>query len=117
MKLLANENFPVTSVNILRSAGYDIKSIGSDYFGIADSEVMNMAMKEHRLILTFDRDYGELVFKRGLKPEAGIIYFRWNNFTPEEPGEYLLKVFDKKLITFTRRLTVFSENSIRQKSY
>lgn len=58
MNLLANENFPLTSVNILRKAGFDIKAIGVECSGIMDKEVINFANEEERTILTFDSDYG-----------------------------------------------------------
>lgn len=48
--------------------------IGTDFSGILDSEVMQIAMDQKRTILTFDRDYGELIFKKGFKPEMGVIY-------------------------------------------
>ena len=69
MKLLANENFPLQSVKILEDAGFDIKYIGLGYMGVLDSEVMDIAIKKRRTILTFDRDYGELIFKRTLDPK------------------------------------------------
>ena len=53
MKLLANENFPLQSVKILETAGFDIKSVGVDYSGIMDSEVMEIAINEERAIITF----------------------------------------------------------------
>ncbi len=81
MKLLANENFPLTSVKLLRKAGFDIQSISEQNCGISDKEVIDMAITENSLILTFDRDYGELIFKHNYKPQAGIIYFRWEFFT------------------------------------
>ncbi|MFO8067520.1 MAG: DUF5615 family PIN-like protein [Bacteroidales bacterium] len=80
MKFLANENFPLKSVKLLKEAGYDIKSIGVEFTGIRDDEVINFAVNEKRNILTFDRDYGELIFKKGYKPKEGIIYFRWEEF-------------------------------------
>lgn len=43
MKLLANENFPLTSVKILADAGFDIVAVGKDYAGILDSEVIELA--------------------------------------------------------------------------
>lgn len=70
MRLLANENFPLSSTKILSEAGFDVLSIGIDFQGITDQEVITIAQKEKRLILTFDRDYGELIFKSGLKPEG-----------------------------------------------
>ncbi len=74
MRLLANENFPLTSVKILENAGYDIIYAGLNFKGILDNEVINIAIKEERTIITFDRDYGELIFKKGYRPRAGVIY-------------------------------------------
>jgi predicted nuclease of predicted toxin-antitoxin system len=90
MRLLANENFPFTSVKILEKAGYDIVYVGLDFKGILDREVIDKAIKEKRTIITFDRDYGELIFKEGYRPKSGVIYLRWGNFKPDEPGEFLL---------------------------
>ena len=117
MKLLANENFPLSSVKILLSAGYDIKIIGIECPGILDSEVMEIAIKEHRLILTFDRDYGELIFKKGYKPVAGVIYIRWESFQPESPGYYMIELLKMREIQFTNMLTVIGEKTIRQRSF
>jgi len=117
MKLLANENFPLTSVQILKESGYDIIYIGTDFSGILDSEVMQIAIAEMRTILTFDRDYGELIFRKGFKPAKGVIYLRWNDFKPDEPGNYLRDLFVKGEFNFDGKLTVISENTIRQRSY
>lgn len=62
MKLLANENFPYPSIFYLRDKGFDIVSIGMENPSIKDSEIMSIAINESRTILTFDRDYGELIF-------------------------------------------------------
>lgn len=117
MKLLANENFPLRSIEIVAMAGYDIIGIGIDNFGIRDDEVIDLAENDNRTILTFDKDYGELIFKLGRKPTAGVIYLRWDSYRPNEPGEYLIKLFKSKEIQFEGMLTVISENSIRQRKY
>jgi len=74
MKLLANENFPIDSFNYLKLKGFDIKAIGIDYAGVKDEEVMLLAINEGRIILTFDKDYGELIFKYGYKPDKGLSF-------------------------------------------
>lgn len=117
MKLLANENFPLASVKILEDAGYNIVGIGIEYHGITDEEVISFAQEENRVILTFDRDYGELIFKTGLKPNAGVIYLRWEEFKPEDPGKFLVELFTSHEIDFTRKLTVISGTSIRQRIF
>jgi len=89
MKLLANENFPTDSFHYLKSKGYDIKAIGIDYAGIADKEVMTLAINEGRIILTFDKDYGELIFKYGYQPESGVIFLRLDTYESDEPGKII----------------------------
>ena len=117
MKLLANENFPLTSVKILEKNGYDTKYIGTDSPGITDAEVMDIAIREERTILTFDRDYGELIFKKAFRPAKGVIYLRWSEFQPSQPGEYLTFLFNLNTLEFDMKLTVISENTIRQRKY
>jgi predicted nuclease of predicted toxin-antitoxin system len=117
MRPLANENFPITSVKHLSEAGFDIVSISLLLPGSSDAAVMEMASGENRTIITFDRDYGELIFKQGFRPVAGVIFIRWSDFTPEEPGEYLIGLFSEKRIDFENALTVIDKNSIRQRKY
>ena len=91
MKFLANENFPLDSTDYLKSKGIDIKAVGVHFPGISDKEVIDLAEKEQRTILTFDRDYGELIFKFGSKPEKGVIYLRLDYYESDEPGKILGK--------------------------
>lgn len=117
MNLLANENFPKASVIALREYGYNVLSIGEDNPSITDHEVVAIAIQEERLILTFDRDYGELVFKKGLKPPKGVIYLRIEDFTPAEPADIIHKLIQSKKFSFEQHLTVVDNNFVRQRKY
>ncbi len=117
MKLLANENIPAKSVHYLRSRGFDILSIGMDDPGISDAAVMAIAISQERIILTFDRDYGELIFRYNYKPASGVIYLRLDQYEPEEPGLIIEKIITNTEIEFTRALTVIDKNGIRQRRY
>jgi predicted nuclease of predicted toxin-antitoxin system len=76
MKFLANENFPLASVRRLRDAHYDVASVTEDAPGITDHEVLTRAQQEGRIVVTFDRDYGELLYRKGFSATMGIVYFR-----------------------------------------
>ena len=71
MRLLINENIPLASVIALREAGHDVLSISEHSPGIPDELVMAIAHNEQRIVVTFDRDYGELVFRRRLPLPGG----------------------------------------------
>jgi predicted nuclease of predicted toxin-antitoxin system len=117
VKLLANENFPLLSVLFLRGLGYDIISIGEEYPGISDEYVMDLAATEQRVILTFDKDYGELIYKYNYKPEKGVIYLRLEKYEPDEPGAIVHRLFHEYKIETERTLTVFDGLMIRQRKY
>ncbi len=116
MKFLANENFPWPSVVFLRENNVEIKSIAQEFQGISDQEVMRIAISQNLTILTHDSDYGELIFRHGLKPESGVIFFRIHEFNPKDPGKILLDLISKKF-SFANALTVIDKNSIRQRGY
>ncbi|HSI90960.1 MAG TPA: DUF5615 family PIN-like protein [Adhaeribacter sp.] len=117
MRLLANENFPKASVLLLRKLGYDTTYIAEDYQGITDESVMKIADKEGRLILTFDRDYGELIYKYNFKPESGVLYLRLAEYKPEEPAKIVHDLLTVIKIEMTRSLTVYDGVTIRQRKY
>ena len=117
IKLLANENFPYKSIYYLISKGYDIYSIGIDNPSIKDSEVMAIAIGENRTILTFDRDYGELIFKHNYKPSKGVIYLRLDQYEPDEPGFIIENVLNDSEIDLDFALSVIDEHGLRQRKY
>jgi predicted nuclease of predicted toxin-antitoxin system len=117
MKLLANENFPFKSVTYLRSKGFDVLAVGTDYPGIKDSDIMIIAIKEERTILTFDKDYGELIFKFNYRPKKGVIYIRLDHYEPIAPGKFIEELIVKSELTFENALTVVSTNGVRQRKF
>jgi predicted nuclease of predicted toxin-antitoxin system len=117
MKILANENIPHLSVLHLRELGYDVLSIGESNPSILDSEVMKIAISEDRIIITFDRDYGELIFKNNYKPEQGVIFLRFNEYAPEEPGVFVGNLLRNDKLKLQRALTVVDQYGIRQRKY
>lgn len=117
MKLLANENFPLDSVKYLSQQGFDVKAIGVDNSSISDEAVMQIAIEEARTILTFDRDYGELIFKHNYKPEMGVVYLRLGTYESDEPGKIIEKLLHNPDFDPKQKLTVVSDDLIRQRRY
>ncbi len=116
MRFLANENFLLPSVRLLREKGYDTASITEDSPGIEDTEVLARAADEQRVILTFDRDYGELIYRLRLRSPKGVIYLRFRPHTPEEPALLLLNLFWREGLLFEERFTVVDRDQIRQRT-
>jgi len=76
MQFLANENFPLDVVEALRQEGHDVAWIRTDAPGSKDPDILRRAINENRVLLTFDKDFGDLAFQLGLLAVCGTVLFR-----------------------------------------
>jgi predicted nuclease of predicted toxin-antitoxin system len=76
MRLLEDENFPLDAVKALRDKGHDVVWIREVARGIGDAKVLSQAQEEKRIVITFDKDFGELAFHSKLPATVGVILFR-----------------------------------------
>jgi len=83
MKLLANENFPLLAVKALQDLGHDVLWARTDMRGEADDVILHRAQAEDRVVVTFDKDFGELAFRWGLPASCGVILFRLRTQSPD----------------------------------
>jgi hypothetical protein len=89
VRFLANENFPGDAVESLRRSGHDVAWIRTDAPGDPDEHVLARAQREKRILLTFDKDFGELAWRASLPAESGVVLFRIPMPAPERAGETL----------------------------
>ena len=82
MKFLADENIGYKIIKPLRELGFDIKSILEINKGLADSAVLSLADKDSRILITTDKDFGELVYLNKLV-HRGVILLRLKNDSSE----------------------------------
>ena len=59
-KILADENIPRNIIQSLRSSGYDIVSVWEINPGISDEQVVQLSIREQRIIIIFDKDFGRI---------------------------------------------------------
>jgi len=87
MQFLANENFPGAAVMALREAGHDVFWVRESSPGISDEMVLAAATRFGRLLITFDKDFGELAFRSFLPASSGVVLFRIR----KQSAEYIAK--------------------------
>ena len=75
-RVLLDENFPRNVAPGLAAAGHDVLMVATVSPGISDRAVLALARQTQRWLLTFDADFGDLVFHRGEAPPPEILYFR-----------------------------------------
>ncbi len=114
---LANENFPRPSTLILRKHGFEVKSIQEENPGISDEEVIEIALRLNLIILTFDSDYGELIFRYAKDNPPAVVFFREKGNAPEFAALSLISLLGNSEIILSNSFTVIEVNNIRQRFY
>jgi len=83
VRLVADESVEGPTVSALRAAGHTVLFIAETSPGIEDAEVLEIARQEQALLLTADKDFGELVF-RNREPHCGVLLIRSPEDDPDE---------------------------------
>jgi predicted nuclease of predicted toxin-antitoxin system len=95
-RYLANENFPAVMVRALRSAGDDVLYAAEELAAAPDPHILQAALQQDRVVLTFDQDFGELVFHHREPPPPGIVLFRLGGLSADGLLAFLRAFFDAK---------------------
>lgn len=112
MKILADECCDANLVIGLRASAYDVKYVSESNPGISDKEVLEIALDEKRLLLTEDKDFGELAVRFGYKT-LGIILLRLPDVRSHNLIDKIIRWFKKYSNRFTNHFTVITEKRLR----
>ena len=96
MRLLANENIPGSVVLDLRSRGHDVLAVKESMRGQDDTSILARAQAETRLVITQDKDFGELAFRFGLPAQCGVILFRLAGADPASDNQRMVSVIESR---------------------
>lgn len=115
MIFLANENFPLASIFLLRNAGYHVHSIKETTRGISDITVLALAEQMNAVILTFDKDYGEIIFRNEMTQPPAVVFFRHKGYDAAFAGNTLLHLIENEGVIIEGFFTVIEQENIRQR--
>jgi predicted nuclease of predicted toxin-antitoxin system len=115
VKLLANENVPLPSVAELQRRGHDVLSISLHSPGMADEDVLALARREARILITFDRDYGMLVYARHLPSPPAILFLRFRPRTPREPATIVAALLEQSAESLRGFFVVVERGACRRR--
>lgn len=110
---LADENIPLFVIKQLRKEGFKIISVAEEYAGSRDEKILELSSKNKWIIITFDKDFGELVYKQKYEKPFGIIFLR----VPPKSQDYIFHIMKWLLlqtnISFEGNFLVVNESKVR----
>jgi predicted nuclease of predicted toxin-antitoxin system len=114
MKFLTDENIGFEVIKSLRQLGFDIKSILETNRGVNDAIVISLANKEKRILITTDKDFGELVYVNKFI-HSGVILLRLKSDSSKNKLKVLKSLFEFRLAELEKAFTVVTESKVRIK--
>jgi predicted nuclease of predicted toxin-antitoxin system len=114
VQFIADENIDTNIVRQLTEEGYSILSIAEDFPGISDIAVLELVNTHQAILLTGDKDFGELVFHRR-KTAQGVVLIRIFGIPEIEKAHIVVEVFKQYAADFDKSFTVIGRNKIRIK--
>lgn len=96
MRIIANENITASVIGQLRARGHDVLSVKETLRGASDPDVLARAQADQRLVITHDKDFGELAFRSGLPANCGIVLFRLSGNDPDVDNRRVIEVLESR---------------------
>ncbi|MEE9474975.1 MAG: DUF5615 family PIN-like protein [Candidatus Hydrothermarchaeaceae archaeon] len=114
MRILANENFPGISVEELRRRGHDVLWVRTAMPGMTDLEILARAQDEQRLLVTLDKDFGELAFGVRLPASSGVVLFRMKMSDAKIAAMKMVKILESRS-DWNEHFSVVEDDRIRMR--
>lgn len=108
MKFLLDENISKKVAQYLKQLGHSTTRIREKFPGIPDYRVLEISNDKNLILITADKDFGELIFKSGYTSQS-IILLRLKDQTSENSIKALRKVLDRDGSKITGNFVVITK--------
>lgn len=115
MRLLVNENVSGTVIAQLRELGHDVFSVKESMRSATDDVILAREQAEQRIVVTHDKDFGELAFRSQLPATSGIILFRLSGTDRDADNRHVLEAIESRT-DWTGNFSVVTDTRIRMRS-
>lgn len=112
MSWLADEGIDRIVVECLREAGYPVVWIAEQCPGASDERVLFLAHELSAVLITSDKDFGELVFRQG-RASSGVLLARLSGLLPADRARRVREALDRHAEEFGGHFSVLSPRSLR----
>lgn len=112
MRFLVDECTGSKVAEWLRDAGYEIFSVFDEARGITDEEILTKALSENWILITNDKDFGEMVF-REWQTHHGVIFMRLDDERAANKIEVLRRLLEGYSEKLPEQFVVVTETKVR----
>ena len=115
MRWLADENISGQAIQFLRDAGFEVFSVAEQRPGVPDENVIAWAREQQAILLSFDRDHGDLIFQHKVAPPPAVVYMRLHPPDPDALKALLGKILSAGADALIGYMTVATLDGLRRR--
>ncbi|OGA31787.1 MAG: hypothetical protein A3G80_07070 [Betaproteobacteria bacterium RIFCSPLOWO2_12_FULL_62_13b] len=112
MQFIVDESSGRAVVHYLRTAGHEVLAVAEAMPEANDRDILARAMSEGRILITNDKDFGELVFRSG-QGHHGVVLLRLHAESPANRVRVLMGVLQRYADRLAGHFTVATEGGVR----
>jgi predicted nuclease of predicted toxin-antitoxin system len=112
MRLVADENIDRPIIDSLRGSGFEVVAIAEVARGSDDEAVLSRSVAEAGILLTSDKDFGDLVFRQH-KVSSGVVLIRLSGLSPKARALLVTEAFRNHFTLFPANFTVIEHAGVR----
>jgi predicted nuclease of predicted toxin-antitoxin system len=115
LKLLADENLHPLIVRHLRAVGFDVEWIKETSSGAQDEEILSRGDIGELVLVTVDRDFGDLIYRQGFPTPRAILYSRLSRANPQAIADRVAAVIESGVVE--NHMTTITARGERLKAF
>ena len=116
MNLLADEGVDGPIVERLRQDGHVVLYVAEMEPGISDQEILQRANAQMSMLVTADKDFGEMIFRQGQLNAGGVVLLRLAGLSAEKKADIVSSVFQDHETALLQAFSVISPGQVRIRS-
>jgi len=112
LKFLIDVGVGIKVEKWLKNEGYDLKSVRDIDPRMIDRDILKIAVSEKRMVITMDKDLGELVYNSGFL-HSGVLLLRIEDAKSNEKVKVIEKILEKYSDKLLHKFCVFKDEKLR----
>ena len=112
MRFLVDENIGPSVGLWLETLDHNVVSVHPEARGMSDREIIQKSYEENRILITCDKDFGDLAF-RERRPHGGVVLLRLENYRPDTIVWVLERLIDEHGDRLSGRFVVVTGDRTR----
>jgi predicted nuclease of predicted toxin-antitoxin system len=112
LRFLVDLGVSVKVEEYLKREGFLVKSVREINPRMHDTEILKIASREHLMVITMDKDFGELVYNSG-QQHSGVLILRLDNANGQEKVEVVKEILSEYAEKIVGNFCVFQNGKLR----